>query len=256
MNKKLIITVLILIIVGFMYYKLIENQQSLLDSQDRSILVENYQDENYVGFFNTTEKQIYVIQLDDDLQIKGSDTFGEAETTGELLEMIEVDLDYPVQDVLIFDNDKVVDYNIDPEYVKYYQDFAEYHQTVTDMLAGDASLYHPDYNNILVRIAEANKIIDDGVMKKAVVREMIDAKISQEEIDKAFLTVTIPALECEEPEEPEVSVWSPEPVEEESPTCTIIEPYYNEIKKNFNALTDHKLPEYSQLTKEDEKEEE
>ncbi len=235
MNKKFMITLVITILVIFGYYTAIKLHQRELESLDRTVLFLNYDDSNYFGTYDATTYNFNLIELDENLTIDGKSVIGDFDNSTDLLVYLKNSLQFTVDDVFEFDdNNKLIANNVDEKDKKYYSDVLDYHQTVVDMLAGDASLYHPKYNNILVRIATDKGVIDDGVMTKKVVRAMIDADITQEEIDSAFVTVTSPALECEKDQ------------------CIIIEPYYNEIRKSFNQKTDHDLPEYSKIKKEEE----
>lgn len=237
MNKKSIITIVVLIIIIVGYYTAITSHKNKLDNYDRSILIENYNQKNYFGVVNTNEKEFYLIELDDQLAVGNKEKFGELETTEKFIDYLKINLNFQVEDSVKFDdNNQVESNNIDPKYQDDYLEIIKEQKVITKMLGGELKLYHPKYNNILARIATSIEMSDDGVITKKIVKKMIAEDISQEDINAAFVTIISPALECTDTEN----------------GCTIIEPYYTDIIKNFNAMTNHDLPTYSELSKQEE----
>lgn len=245
MNKRSAIVIVVLIVLGFTYYQLITRHVSVLDSHDRSILLYNYDEKNYFGSFDSEDHHFNVIELDEQLSIDGNKVIGDFNSSEKLVKYLDDSLKYNIEDVFEFDNNnKLITNNLNDESKELYSEIADYHQVITKILIdGDIKQYHPKYNNILVRIGsdmeidedgETTTLVEDGVMTKRVVKKMIKAGVTEEDIDNAFVSIVTPALECEEK------------------VCTVIEPYYNEIRKEFNKDTEHDLPEYSEITKKEE----
>ncbi len=245
MNKRLVIVIAILVALAFTYYQLITNHEQELDSMDRSVLLYNYNQKNYVGTFSSAEHHINVIELDDRLTIDGNKVIGDFDSSTGLVKYLKSALNYDVEDVFEFNDDnKLISNNISEKNKEFYGEIIEYREDINDILInGNIKKYHPKYNNVLARIGnsvkvdvdgESKSLVADGVITKGVVKEMIEADITEQDINNAFVTIITPALECE------------------TETCIVIEPYYNEIRKEFNKDTNHDLPEYSELTKKEE----
>ncbi len=240
MNKKLIITLSIIVLVVFGYYVVIKNFITEEAKYDRTVLLMNYDGKNYFGSFNVKNHQIYGIELDDRLTFDNKATFGDFTTSEEFTHYLSKTLNYEIDDIIEYDdNNQVISTTMDDETKAYYNEMFEYQQYVTKMLDDNPQMYHPKYNNVLVRIGKAAQekdesleLIVDGVMDKSVVRKMIKADIDQETINSAFIQTVEPALTCESAD-----------------MCTIIEPYYAQIASIYNANTKHKLPEYSEINK-------
>ncbi len=197
MKKGYLISIAVIIfLVGFYGYA-IDAKKAELNASDRSLLIMNYQGQNYYGVFNVTQSRIRLMTLDNNLNLSSGKKVSEYTEITEFVEAIENEFTVEINDYFQFNDDKLAKSNLTIESELYYEELLKSHDEVTQLLAGEIK-YHPQYNVPLVRIVKNIYPGDSGEINRKKVKKLQDENLSEKEINQGFYDVKIPELTCDE----------------------------------------------------------
>ncbi len=229
MYKRIFTYLLVLLVLVVGYSKVVKTYVQTYNKYDRTLVVYDYDGNNYVGKYNYQDQLISLIKLESSLKIAENKTIGDVKSAKELQAVIKDSFLYETDDYFEFDKEKLVKDNLDSKTEKLYKNTYNKYKVVKNILDGNVEKYHPDYNKELLRIEKSINEDDDGVMNKSKVKAMISAKIPEEKVILGFVSVQNPNLSCEKD------------------ICTISEEEYSDLRTMYNKKTKNKLPEYDDI---------
>ncbi len=197
MKKGYLISIAVIIFLVVFYGYAIDTKKEELNASDRSLLIMNYQGQNYYGVFNVNQSRIKLMNLDDKLNLSSGKKISEYTEITEFVEAVESELNVKIDDYFQFNDDKLAKSNLTVESEAYYEKLQKMYDDLTLLLAGELK-YHPQYNVPLVRIVKNKYPGDSGEINRKKVRKLQEEKLSKKEIDQGFYDIKIPEVICDE----------------------------------------------------------